>query len=148
MVSCKSSEIIRRYVRCHVHMHYIEKTQFSVQFVIWDMCGYVLRLVHWCIQICMYFIVSILQEAPPLRLVKYTEKQVLDKIEALDGELYCEVLKLTRQKDEQGEQEKIQEEKRAQGRAEAKRNEEVRKSKRKKVSKNIQEKDKQSEEEG
>ena len=46
---------------------------------------------------CFYF-----TEAPPLRLVKYTEKQVLDKIEALDGELYCEVLKLTRQKkDEQ-----------------------------------------------
>ena len=93
---------------------------------------------------CFYF-----TEAPPLRLVRYMEKQVLDKIEALDGELYCEVLKLTRQKkDEQREQEKIQEEKRAQGRAEAKGNEEVRKSKRKKLSKNIQEKDKQSEEEG
>ena len=93
---------------------------------------------------CFYF-----TEAPPLRLVKYTEKQVLDKIDALDGELYCEVLKLTRQKkDEQREQEKIQEEKRAQGRAEAKGHEEVRKSKRKKVSKKIQEKDKQSKEEG
>ena len=88
-------------------------------------------------------------EAPPLRLVKYTEKQVLDKIEALDGELYCEVLKLTRQeKDEQREQEKIQEEKRAQERAEAKGAEEVKKYKRKKVSKKLQEKDKQNEEEG
>ena len=65
------------------------------------------------------------------------EKQVLDKIEALDGELYCEVLKLTRQeKDEQREQEKIQEEKRGQERAEAKGAEEVKKYKRKKVSKN------------
>ena len=79
----------------------------------------------------MYF-----TEAPPLRLVKYMEKQVLDKIEALDGELYCEVLKLTRQeKDEQREQEKIQEEKRAQERAEAKGAEEVKKYKRKRFPK-------------
>ena len=53
-------------------------------------------------------------EAPPLKLVKYTKKQVQDKIEALEGDLYCEVLTLTREeKDEQREQEKIQEEKEA-----------------------------------
>ena len=90
-----------------------------------------------------------LTEAPPLRLVKYTKKQVLDKIEALEDDLYSEVLTLTRQeKDEQREQEKIQEEKRAQERDEAKGAEEVKKYKRKKVSKKVQEKDKQNEEEG
>ena len=47
-----------------------------------------------------------LTEAPPLRLVKYMEKQVLDKIEALEDDLYSEVLTLTRhEKDEQREQE-------------------------------------------
>ena len=85
-----------------------------------------------------------LTEAPPLRLVKYTEKQVLDKIEALEDDLYSEVLTLTREeKDEQREQEKIQEEKQAQERAEAKAAEEVKKYKKKKVSKKVQEMEKQ-----
>ena len=88
-------------------------------------------------------------EAPPLRLVKYMEKQVLDKIEALDDDLYSEVLTLTRQeKDEQKEQEKIQEEKREQEMAEAKAVQEVKKYRKKKVSKKVQEMDKQKEEEG
>ena len=70
--------------------------------------------------LCISFIV-ILTEAPPLKLVKFTKKQVLDKIQALEGDLYCEVLTLTREeKDEQREQEKIQEQKEAQKRAEAK----------------------------
>ena len=90
-----------------------------------------------------------LTEAPPLRLVKYTEKQVLDEIEALEDDLYSEVLTLTRQeKDQQREQEKIQEEKRAQEMAEAKAAEEVKKYRKKKVSKKVQKKDKQKEEEG
>ena len=77
-----------------------------------------------------------LTEAPPLRLVKYTEKQVLDKIEALEDDLYSEVLTLTREeKDEQREQEKIQEEKQAQERAEAKAAEEVKKYKKKRFPK-------------
>ena len=55
-----------------------------------------------------------LTEAPSLKLVKFTKKQVLDKIEALEGDLYSEVLTLTREeKDLQRENEKIQEEKEA-----------------------------------
>ena len=89
-----------------------------------------------------------LTEAPPLRLVKYMKKQVLDKIEALEDDLYSEVLTLTREeKDEQREQEKIQE-KQAQERAEAKAAEEVKKNKKKNVSKKVQEMEKQKEEEG
>ena len=104
MVSCKSSKIVWRYVRCHIRTHYIEKAQFSVQFVIWDMCG-----VHTDFGTLVYtefyvFDYLYLTEAPPLRLVKYTEKQVLDKIEALEDDLYSEVLTLTREeKDEQRE---------------------------------------------
>ena len=53
---------------------------------------------------CYVFHSLYLTEAPPLKLVKYTKKQVLDKIEALEGDLYCEVLTLTREeKDEQRE---------------------------------------------
>ena len=90
-----------------------------------------------------------LTEAPPLRLVKYMEKQVLDKIEALEDDLYSEVLTLTREeKDEQREQEKIEEERQAQERAEAKAAEDVKKYKKKKVSKKVQEMEKQKEEEG
>ena len=87
-----------------------------------------------------------LTEAPPLRLVKFTKKQVLDKIEALEDDLYSEVLTLTREeKDKQKEQEKIEEEKQAQERAEAKAAEEVKKNKKKKVSKKVQEMEKQKE---
>ena len=98
---------------------------------------------------CYVFDSLYLTEAPPLRLVKYTKKQVLDKIEALEDDLYSEVLTLTREeKDEQREQEKIQEEKQAQERAEAKAAAEAKKNKKKKVSKKIQEMEKQKEEEG
>ena len=37
---------------------------------------------------CYVFHSLYLKEAPPLKLVKYTKKQVLDKIEALEGDLY------------------------------------------------------------
>ena len=98
---------------------------------------------------CYVFNSLYLREAPPLKLVKYTKKQVLDKIEALEGDLYCEVLTLTREeKDEQREQEKIQEEKEAQERAEAKAAEEAKKPKMKRVPKKVQEMEKQKEEEG
>ena len=97
---------------------------------------------------CYVFDSLYLTEAPPLRLVKYTKKQVLDKIEALECDLYSEVLTLTREeKDEQREQEKIQE-KEAQQRAEAKVAAEAKKTKKKKVSKKVQEMEKQKEEEG
>ena len=98
---------------------------------------------------CYVFDSLYLTEAPPLKLVKYTKRQVLDKIEALQGDFYSEVLTLTREeKDEQREQEQIQEEKEAQQRAEAKAVEEAKKHKKKKVSKKVQEMDKQKEEEG
>ena len=98
--------------------------------------------------LCISFVVIFI-EASPLKLVKYMKKQVLDKIEALEGDLYCELLTLTREeKDEQREQEKIQEEKEAQERAEAKSAEEAKKPKRKRVPKKVQEMEKQKEEEG
>ena len=98
---------------------------------------------------CYVFHSLYLREVPPLKLVKYTKKQVLDKIEALEGDLYCEFLTLTRkEKDEQREQEKIQEEKEAQERAEAKAAEEAKKPKMKRVPKKVQEMEKQKEEEG
>ena len=90
-----------------------------------------------------------LTEAPPLKLVKYTKKQVLDKIEALEGDLYCEELTFTRkEKDEQREQEKIQEEKEAQEMAEAKAADEANKPNKKRLPKKVQEMEKQKEEEG
>ena len=89
-----------------------------------------------------------LTEAPPLKLVKYTKKQVLDKIEALEGDLYCELLTLTREeKDLQRENEKIQEEKEAEERAAAKAAAEAA-NKGKRQPKKVQEEQKQKEEEG
>ena len=41
---------------------------------------------------CHVFHSLYLTEGPPLKLVKFIKKQVLDKIEALEGDLYCEVL--------------------------------------------------------
>ena len=78
-----------------------------------------------------------LTEAPPLKLAKYTKKQVLDKIEALEGDLYCEELTLTREeKDVLRENEKIQEEKEAEERAAAKAElEAANKAKKRRVSK-------------
>ena len=112
------------------------------------MCRCILRLVLWCVQ-CYVFHSFYLTEAPPLKLVKYTKKQVLDEIEALGGDLYCEVLTLMREeKDEQREQGKIQEEKEAQERAKAKVAEEAKKPKRKRVPKKVQEMEKQKKEEG
>ena len=91
-----------------------------------------------------------LKEALPLKLVKYTKKQILDKIEALEGDLYSEVLTLTREeKDVLREKEKIQEEKEAEERAATKAEAEAaNKAKRKRVSKKVQEEQKQKKEEG
>ena len=111
------------------------------------MYTYILRLISTvvCTE-CYVFHSLYLTEAPHLKLVKYTKKEVLDKIEALEGDLYCEVLTLTREeKDEQREQEKIQEEKEAQESTETKAAEEAKKPK-KRVPKKVQEMEKQEEE--
>ena len=53
-------------------------------------------------------------ETPPVRLKKYTYKQVLDLVNSLEGNDYTDVLTLTREeKDKQREEEKLREEARA-----------------------------------
>ena len=98
----------------------------------------------------MHCVVCFLTEAPPLKLVKFTKQQVLEKIDALEGNLYCELLTLTREeKDEKREQEKFREEKEAEERAPAKALEEAaKKPKKMELPKKVQEEQKKKEEEG
>ena len=54
---------------------------------------------------------SFFSEAPPVRLKKYTYKQVLNLVNSLEGNDYTEVLTLTREeKDKQREEGKLREE--------------------------------------
>ena len=114
------------------------------------MCGYILRQVLCCIQTVMYCVLCYFfwTEAPPLKLVKFTKKQVLEQIEALEGDMYSEVLTLTREeKDKQREQEKSREDKEAEERAAGKAIAEGgKKPKRKRQPKKVQEEEKHKEE--
>ena len=130
MVSCKSSEIGME-IGMVMRMDPLHQKSTILSTV--SNLGYVWVHIEFITMVyteCYVFDSLYLTEAPPLKLVKYTKRQVLDKIEALQGDLYSEVLTLTREeKDEQREQEQIQQEKEAQQRADAKAVEEAKKHK-------------------